>query len=76
MKEGDKVIWDSHWYFEIAFFKKYSEMFDATKVEITFDTGCIRGSVGLVNKNDVFPYTEELRRKMELKYNPVYYIPK
>ena len=67
MKKGDKIIWDSHFGYDLGeFISDKGVMYYTVSVELftsTYSNGAISLSV-----NEIHPYTEELHNQMIKRY--------
>jgi hypothetical protein len=63
--ERDKVIWDSHFGYDIGLF--IGEGVEMETYEIELFTGRCQGELS-VSKSEVFPYSKELIKTLSLKY--------
>jgi hypothetical protein len=66
IKEGQKIIWDSSFGFEIGEFLKYLN--DDAECEIDIKTGTICGPMN-VYSSEVIPYTKENHENIRQKYS-------
>lgn len=67
-KKGDKIIWDSHFGYEIGYFieDSHNQMYDSYKVDLI--TGICQGE-GLRPASEIKPFNEETIKEMSEKYN-------
>ena len=67
MKKGDKIIWDSHFGYEIGYFigENDNVVYNTYKVELI--TGIVTG-VTSRSKHEVIPFTDEALKQMIKKY--------
>jgi hypothetical protein len=64
-KKNDKIIWDSHFGYEIGYFIGEGVMYNTFEVDLI--TGVVHGSVSH-SKSEIHPYSEELVEKLTNKY--------
>jgi hypothetical protein len=67
-KKGDKIIWDSHFGYEIGYFIEDSkhQMYDSYKIDLI--TGIVQGE-SLRPSSEIKPYNEETFKEVCEKYN-------
>ena len=67
MKKGDRIIWDSHFGYEIGYFIEESDenMYNTYKVDIV--TGIVTGEC-YYSKNEIHPYNSGKLAEMQNKY--------
>lgn len=70
MKEGDRIIWDSSFGYDIGVF--VSDAISYGNVTIETYSGITAGSEISVRKSCVYDYSDELRDKMAQKYGHKY----
>lgn len=63
---GDKVIWDSHFGYDIATFIGEGSAYEHLKIEL--HSGKFRGTDTMVSKSELHHYSKELIAKMTAKY--------
>jgi len=69
-KPGDKVIWDSHFGYDVCLYRGPGVMYYTFEVEML--TGVIPGSIASFSVSEIFPYSEELYNELKIKYNYQY----
>ena len=65
MKKGDKIIWDSHFGYEIGYFIEES---NDNMCKVNIGTGIATGEC-LHSKNEIHPYNLDKLSEMQNKYN-------
>lgn len=68
MKEGDKIIWDSGFGYDIGEFKKIS-MAHSDSFIIVLRSGNSRNAQILVSSNEVTAYSDQLAEELSKKYS-------
>ena len=70
MKKGDKIIWDSHFGYEIGYFIEESNenMYNTYKVDMI--TGIVTGEF-YHSKNEIYLYSSAKQVEMQEKYGYV-----
>ena len=63
---GDKVIWDSHFGYDIALFLREGVAYDHWKIEL--HSGKFRWTETIVSKSELHHYSKELIAKLTKKY--------
>lgn len=66
MKKGDKVIWDSHFGYDIGYFLGKGAAYEHWAIK--FASGICCGEQGLVAKTELHPYSKELIAELTEKY--------
>ncbi len=67
MKDGDKIIWDSGYGYEIGYFIEESSHCIYNTYKINLVTGICIG-ITHRSQNEVKPYSEELAKELRDKY--------
>jgi len=70
LKEGDKIIWDSHFGYEIGYYvSDEGVMYNTCLVKLV--TGICPGVNNSLTKHEIIPYNRENLTEMVTKYNQV-----
>lgn len=66
-KKGNKIIWDSHFGYEIGYFieDSHNQMYGSYKIDLT--TGVVQGE-SLRPSSEVIPYDDKMINEMIKKY--------
>ena len=68
MKHGDKIIWDSHFGYEVGYFIKESDDIMYNSYLLHLVTGSVIGT-SLRSKDEIIEYTDENLQIMIKKYD-------
>ena len=66
MKKGDKVIWDSHFGYDLAYFIGEGAAYEHWSIKLASGRCC--GERALVAKTELHPYSKELIAELTKKY--------
>jgi len=65
-KNGDRVIWDSHFGYDIAIFVGESGCYERWRIKLV--SGCCNGGEASACKSETHPYSKELIAELSKKY--------
>jgi hypothetical protein len=68
MKQGDKIIWNSGFGYDIGYFISESDDVMYNSLKINLVTGIAQGDT-LRSRDEILPYTDENIESMISKYN-------
>ena len=67
MKKGDKIIWDSHFGYEVGYFsKEKGVMYNTSEVDLV--SGIVHGKLS-VTSYEILAFTKEIVESLNVKYN-------
>ena len=65
MNEGDKIIWDSHFGYEIGYFGGVGKIYSSFECDMI--TGIVQG-LNSYTETEIYPYSDELVLELTKKY--------
>ena len=67
MKKGDKIIWDSHFGYEVGYFSnEKGVMYNTSEVDLV--SGIVHGKLS-VTSYEILAFTKEIVESLNVKYN-------